>query len=239
MNICSVETCDREVNQKTLQLCQAHYHRFWRDGDVRADVPLRPEYKKPLPVIDFEDGTRQRLECSKRLPLESFHRDKISPLGRRKTCKACRVATETARYHLDPEAVSARVRAHRQENLAAIRLRESEYYDKHRTARIAAASAQVHARRALIAGQPRDKGVTLLTLRAVHGDACIYCGVTMLFQSFPKGDRDPRQATLEHRQPISRGGSHTWANCAIACWGCNISKGAKTEAEFMAIRLTA
>ena len=41
-------------------------------------------------------------------------------------------------------------------------------------------------------------------------------------------------ATLEHRTPISRGGGHTDANCALACWRCNISKGSMTEAEWEA-----
>ncbi|MBT2485780.1 MULTISPECIES: HNH endonuclease [unclassified Microbacterium] len=36
-------------------------------------------------------------------------------------------------------------------------------------------------------------------------------------------------ATLEHVIPVSVGGSHTWNNCALACAGCNASKGAKID----------
>jgi 5-methylcytosine-specific restriction endonuclease McrA len=37
---------------------------------------------------------------------------------------------------------------------------------------------------------------------------------------------------LEHKQPLSRGGSHTYDNVGCACRPCNMSKHNKTEAEF-------
>lgn len=53
-----------------------------------------------------------------------------------------------------------------------------------------------------------------------HGNKCIYCGTE-------------DNLTLEHRKPISRGGSHHPANIAPACRWCNTSKGNKTEAEYL------
>lgn len=40
---------------------------------------------------------------------------------------------------------------------------------------------------------------------------------------------------MEHRTPLSRGGSHWPANLAPACEKCNLSKNNKTEAEYRAI----
>ncbi|ERN40536.1 restriction endonuclease [Rubidibacter lacunae KORDI 51-2] len=48
--------------------------------------------------------------------------------------------------------------------------------------------------------------------------ACQYCGST-------------RNLTLDHVQPRSRGGAHTWDNVVAACAPCNSRKGARTPAE--------
>jgi 5-methylcytosine-specific restriction endonuclease McrA len=53
------------------------------------------------------------------------------------------------------------------------------------------------------------------------GRACIYCG-------------SRNQLTQDHLMPLSRGGNHTAANVAPACLPCNLSKGAKVVAEFLA-----
>jgi len=40
--------------------------------------------------------------------------------------------------------------------------------------------------------------------------------------------------TLEHRQPLSRGGTHTAENLVMACLSCNCGKQARTEEEYIA-----
>ncbi len=42
--------------------------------------------------------------------------------------------------------------------------------------------------------------------------------------------------TIDHVTPMSRGGSHTIDNIALACRPCNQSKGTKTASEFRAYR---
>lgn len=51
---------------------------------------------------------------------------------------------------------------------------------------------------------------------------CHYCGKLI----------DGESPHLEHKTPISRGGSNHRTNLAIACASCNLKKGRKTEAEF-------
>jgi 5-methylcytosine-specific restriction endonuclease McrA len=43
---------------------------------------------------------------------------------------------------------------------------------------------------------------------------------------------NPKGATLDHIVPLSRGGSHTWANVQTACSLCNSKKNAKTIGQF-------
>jgi 5-methylcytosine-specific restriction endonuclease McrA len=38
--------------------------------------------------------------------------------------------------------------------------------------------------------------------------------------------------TLEHKIPLSRGGTHKFSNLAIACLKCNLKKGTKTYSEY-------
>lgn len=52
--------------------------------------------------------------------------------------------------------------------------------------------------------------------------ACEYCNRLLTF----------KQATIDHRQPVSRGGSHKLANLAIACKDCNQQKGSRSDREW-------
>ena len=45
----------------------------------------------------------------------------------------------------------------------------------------------------------------------------------------------PNYATLDHLVPISRGGPHTYANIATACFACNIRKGTRAVGEQLAL----
>lgn len=73
--------------------------------------------------------------------------------------------------------------------------------------------------------------ITLDLIQMVYEDnikqygtlTCIYC-----FNSIPFG-----QDTLEHKLPLSRGGTNEYNNLAIACRYCNIKKNRKTVKEFM------
>lgn len=57
---------------------------------------------------------------------------------------------------------------------------------------------------------------------------CAYCHERMT----------PRDKTLDHVMPVSRGGAHSISNVAIACRSCNSRKRTRTPAEWMASAIT-
>lgn len=78
-----------------------------------------------------------------------------------------------------------------------------------------------HLRRAREVGAAGTFNETQLKARFdYYGNKCYYCG---------RGGK----MTVEHRIPLSRGGSNWPANLVPACWDCNQSKNNKTEAEFL------
>lgn len=63
-----------------------------------------------------------------------------------------------------------------------------------------------------------------------RGD-CFFCEKTMVPINDVKGHH-PLNPTMEHLQPLSRGGKHTIENSAAACYLCNHTKGPMNESEF-------
>ena len=51
--------------------------------------------------------------------------------------------------------------------------------------------------------------------------ACQYCGIGL----------QPKEATLDHLQPKSRGGRTSWENIVCCCAACNRKKGGRTPKE--------
>lgn len=83
-----------------------------------------------------------------------------------------------------------------------------------------------HKRRAL--EQKADGNFTLHKWRQkikFYGNHCYLCGI----------DLKDKETHLEHRIPLSRGGTNWIANIAPACADCNLSKHTKTESEFREI----
>ena len=48
---------------------------------------------------------------------------------------------------------------------------------------------------------------------------CLYCG------------KQPRDLTIDHVIPVSRGGEDSWLNCVTSCRACNHRKGSRTPEE--------
>lgn len=61
----------------------------------------------------------------------------------------------------------------------------------------------------------------ILAIREIQKGRCAYCG-------------GEESLHLDHKVPLSRGGSHIEANLQWLCGRCNTRKGTKTDAEFRA-----
>ena len=63
-------------------------------------------------------------------------------------------------------------------------------------------------------------------IRAGQRDRCYYCGAALA------------DYHIDHKTPLSRGGSNWPSNLAVTCPGCNTKKNTRTEAEFVAAMLS-
>lgn len=64
--------------------------------------------------------------------------------------------------------------------------------------------------------------VDINTILVAQNNLCYYCGEPL--ESYH----------VDHKQPVSRGGSNWPENLCCTCAYCNLSKGNKTEAEYLA-----
>jgi len=61
-------------------------------------------------------------------------------------------------------------------------------------------------------------------------DTCYLCGVPFTV----KERYDPKLTHVDHKTPISRGGEHSYENCALTHASCNLRKNDKTPEEYWA-----
>jgi 5-methylcytosine-specific restriction endonuclease McrA len=190
-----------------------------------------PKSKGPSPR-DHNDGTRSCIVCASVYPLEQYDKDQNAALGRRARCKPCRGQQMKDWYAANRERQAQRQSDRFKSNREAIREQDLKRYYKHRDKRIALVIDASHRRRAAKSAVESDRGITVMALRKRDGDACCYCSQTMTFERGNGRTFVPLKATIEHVLPLSRGGSHTWENVALACWQCNVYKNAKTTDEW-------
>ena len=75
-----------------------------------------------------------------------------------------------------------------------------------------------------------DRDITLTKLYSKHHGKCYICGCLCDWDdkvmdgngNMIVGGRYP---TIEHVQPLSKGGKHSWSNVKLACFSCNTIKG--------------
>lgn len=74
-----------------------------------------------------------------------------------------------------------------------------------------------------------DGTVTPVLLANLYAQVvCFYCLRTTSVE----------RRTVDHKTPLIRGGAHSATNLVMACLSCNSRKGPRTEAEFLAWRVT-
>lgn len=122
-------------------------------------------------------------------------------------------------------ATSIQVRnlAYQRANREKTRAWSKKYYEKNKERYI----GYQHTRRALIAGSPGklSRGIRKKHFVTQNG-ICFYCPADLCVTGF----------VLEHKTPLSRGGSNTDENTCLACPACNGSKFTKDAVAFIALK---
>lgn len=220
---CIVPECTRAP--KHSGVCHACYERRRRTGSLAWAAKPRAK--------DADTETHKLCSmCDEVKPRTEFHKAGKGKTkdGLRSCCKACmREANKQSRLRNYEAALEREAKARARPENKAYR---DEYMPRYYSENYPAYSAYAAKRRATLADATQDPGITLTALREIHGDACHFCGVGMLFQSDSK--RNPLLATIEHMVPLARGGTHTWDNTTLSCWDCNQRKNKKTPEEFRA-----
>lgn len=86
-------------------------------------------------------------------------------------------------------------------------------------------------RRAKHFGVDYVSGITLRKIIERDGPTCYICGRRCTFDDRDGCNIGPSYPTLDHVVALSNGGGHTWDNVRVACFLCNVRKGAKPLTE--------
>lgn len=201
---CAIDDCDGRPVARGW--CNRHYLRWRSHGDPLSGGA------SPRKPTDHGDGTRTCNECGDRLDLDSFDVDLSATRGRRAVCKACRSAAMKSWYSENRDRQRRRARDRRARDTEVLRHRDRIRYADDRDKRLELVYARIDRLRAEHYGVEFDPTVTRSALRLTLGDQCKYCDKQMDFTIGVQGAPGPDKATIEHQQPISRGGGHTWSN---------------------------
>lgn len=195
------------------------------------------------------DGATKRCwMCGEEKPLASFSRRAKSKDGLQGHCKPCAVAS-SKKYHEDnreqrnaarrdwlrrnpekareykrrfhethPGYAARKMKEWREKNpekLAEQRARHPDYYREWRAKNPDKVIEWVHVRRARIANAPEIRTVKRLEIAERDGWKCHICGKRVTKKNW----------SLDHLVPLSKGGSHTPENVALAHRICNSRRG--------------
>ena len=195
--------------------------------------PLGGAFRIPhQKALDHGDGTRTCTKCNKRLSINSFHKDKQATDGIRATCKKCRISKTQEWYFKDVVKRRKVASDRRKKDPEKERKSDLKRYARDRVKRIALATEHAHLRKARKKKTKTERGISKLSLKKKFGTKCYYCNKEMDFSVGVGRIFNRDMATIEHLIPLARGGEHTFKNTVLACRYCNISKNAKSEAEF-------
>lgn len=228
---CRYEGCDNGSANLETGYCGTHYTRLLKHGD--PSVTMKGKAHK---VQYTDDGLRICKMCGVAKPDSDYHKDRVSPDGLRAQCKPCRNGYMQSYYEDNLDERKSASRAWREKNIEYARSYDSFRYERDRDKRIELATKQSHIRRARLSKVETDPGLTRSALRKRDGDKCYYCHRVMDFSRAVGRKFHDLHATIEHLEPISRGGSHTFDNCVLACRSCNLTKHAGGIEEFVGYR---
>lgn len=163
-------------------------------------------------------------KCGEIKEFTEFNQSKNDKTGLQAHCKVCRRQYRQA----NREKIVEQQKEYREQNhekyeryYQANREKILERNKKYRKANLDKLRVYEQKRRALKKNATGNATAVEIQARFdYYGNRCYYCGCD-------------GKMTIEHRIPLSRGGSHHPANIVPACPSCNFSKRAKTEKEFL------
>lgn len=204
--VCTIEGCGRPRRGVTLDLCEVHYMRVRRHGDIRSLSPPKEQACRQCGT-GLSEG--QLLYCSPRCA-HRYH----GGVPDHRRCVQCRRSFPTTERRVTCSEKCQRRRVRRLA-AAAMKRNPERYRESLRRAS--------HKRRALKAATA-IVDVSPVVIHRRDGWKCGLCGKAVLKRArWPH----PLSATLDHIVPLARGGSHTEDNLQCAHLRCNQSKGAR------------
>ena len=75
-----------------------------------------------------------------------------------------------------------------------------------------------HERRAIHHGVKYDASITTLEVYNKYKGVCAHCRIKTVYGVHPQV---ANSATIEHKQPMNKGGAHEWKNILLLCHSCN------------------
>lgn len=193
-------------------------------GRARARGTKAASRKGYEPQFEPGDPNAPLKKCSqcgdpKPATTEYFYKDNWSGDGLRTSCKTCISVHGRAYYEDNKERVAVRGRAYREANRERITVTSKVWKSANRD-KLLVYYSDYKARKTGASGTFAEEDI--VRMRIEQGNCCYYCCVSF--------DIEPE--TVDHKQPLSRGGSNWPENLCLACGPCNFSKCNKTEAEF-------
>jgi 5-methylcytosine-specific restriction endonuclease McrA len=157
---------------------------------------------KPRKFSKIENNKKLCLHCNVFLDFSNFSPVKKGLGGLASYCRQCITKRPKNREIIRKNTNIYRVR-HRERYLAQHRIHQ--FNRKHNI-------------KVTVDGSVTDNFIQELLSRKI----CYYCNKEI----------DKKYRTIEHKEPLSRGGVHSAKNLEMVCFLCNCSKGSKTEREF-------
>ncbi|MFW8626735.1 HNH endonuclease [Deinococcus sp. ME38] len=186
------------------------------------------EKRKSLTGSGYHSDWRARnLDKARESGRAHYHKnkEKISAArssARRNSLEASREA-EATRRALNPERFRRAERNYRQKNRDLLRIKRRDYMIRN-PEKIAQQQRNRYARKKGASGS--YSSTDILVMKIEQSGKCFYCKKPLDFET-------ARAVHVDHKIPISRGGSNFKENLCLACSGCNCSKQAKTAEEFI------
>src|SRR5215213_3426120 len=148
-----------------------------------------------------------------------------------KTCRKCgevKVVTEFSRNARAKDGYGCYCKACESKRFRRWREDNAEYLRRRCEDNPELRAQQHRNRRALVWGaEGTHTAADVFWLEEAQACLCAYCGVPLPLEPV---------IHVDHKLPLSRGGSNDPSNLVLACAPCNLSKGAKTAQEYIAYR---